>query len=109
MVQWLRTCKTLSKGVEFLVLATMSGGLQLAVTPAHLASVGIRLESQHLKGRHRHISEFEASLVYRLSSRTARATKRKPVLKQQPQKPYQTNKKNNKGKNSKDCSGNNLI
>ena len=81
MVQWLRTCKTLSKGVEFLVLATMSGGLQLAVTPAPLASVGIRLESQHLKGRHRHISEFEASLVYRMSSRTAKGTQRHHVKK----------------------------
>jgi hypothetical protein len=30
--------------------------------------------SQHLGGRGRRISEFEASLVYRVSSRTARAT-----------------------------------
>jgi hypothetical protein len=29
----------------------------------------------------RQISEFEASLVYRMSSRTARATQRNPVLK----------------------------
>jgi hypothetical protein len=34
-----------------------------------------------LGGRGRWISEFEASLVYRVSSRTARATKRNPVLK----------------------------
>jgi hypothetical protein len=34
-----------------------------------------------LGGRGRRISEFEASLVYRVSSRTARATKRNPVLK----------------------------
>jgi hypothetical protein len=31
------------------------------------------LLSQHLGGRGRQISEFEASLVYRVSSRTARA------------------------------------
>jgi hypothetical protein len=41
--------------------------------------------------RGRWISEFEASLVYRVSSRTARATQRNPALKNQ--KPTnQTNK-----------------
>jgi hypothetical protein len=34
-----------------------------------------------LGGRGRWISEFEASLVYRMSSRTARAIQRNPVLK----------------------------
>jgi hypothetical protein len=34
-----------------------------------------------LGGRGRWISEFEASLVYRVSSRIARATQRNPVLK----------------------------
>jgi hypothetical protein len=34
-----------------------------------------------LGGRGRQISEFEASLVYRVSSRTARATHRNPVSK----------------------------
>jgi hypothetical protein len=34
-----------------------------------------------LGGRGRQISEFEASLVYTVSSRTARATQRNPVLK----------------------------
>jgi hypothetical protein len=34
-----------------------------------------------LGGRGRRISEFKASLVYRVSSRTARATQRKPVSK----------------------------
>jgi hypothetical protein len=34
-----------------------------------------------LGGRGRWISDFEASLVYRLSSRIARATQRNPVLK----------------------------
>jgi hypothetical protein len=34
-----------------------------------------------LGGRGRQISEFEASLVYSVSSRTARATQRNPALK----------------------------
>jgi hypothetical protein len=36
-----------------------------------------------LGGRGRQISEFEASLVYEVSSRTARATQRNPVSKKQ--------------------------
>jgi hypothetical protein len=39
-----------------------------------------------LGGRGRQISEFEASLVYRMSSRIARATQRNPVLKNQKKK-----------------------
>jgi hypothetical protein len=39
-----------------------------------------------LGGRGRQISEFEASLVYRVSSRTARATQRNPVSKNQKRK-----------------------
>jgi hypothetical protein len=39
-----------------------------------------------LGGRGRRISEFEASLVYRLSSRTARATQRNPVSTPRPPK-----------------------
>jgi hypothetical protein len=39
-----------------------------------------------LGGRGRRISEFEASLVYRVSSRTARALKRNPVWKNKKQK-----------------------
>jgi hypothetical protein len=34
----------------------------------------------HMERRGRWISEFEASLVYRVSSRTARAIQRNPVL-----------------------------
>jgi hypothetical protein len=37
-------------------------------------------------GRGRRISEFEASLVYKVSSRTARATQRNPVSKNQKKK-----------------------
>jgi hypothetical protein len=44
-----------------------------------------------LGGRGRWISEFEASLVYRVSSRIARATQRNPVSKN---KIKQTNKQN---------------
>jgi hypothetical protein len=36
-----------------------------------------------LGGRGRQISEFKASLVYRVSSRTAKATQRNPVSKNQ--------------------------
>jgi hypothetical protein len=39
-----------------------------------------------LGGRGRWISEFEASLVYRVSSRTARAIQRNPVSKNQKEK-----------------------
>jgi hypothetical protein len=46
-----------------------------------------------LGGRGRQISEFKASLVYRVSSRTAGAAQRNPVSKQKNEK---TNKKNNK-------------
>jgi hypothetical protein len=40
--------------------------------------------AQHLGGRGRQISEFEASLVYRVTSRTVRATQRNPVSKPPP-------------------------
>jgi hypothetical protein len=46
-----------------------------------------------LGGRGRQISEFKASLVYRVSSRTARATQRNPASKNQKPK-----KKKKKGK-----------
>jgi hypothetical protein len=48
-----------------------------------------------LGGRDRWISEFEGSLVYRVSSRTARAIQRNPVSKIQKK---QTNKQTNKTK-----------
>jgi hypothetical protein len=53
---------------------------------------GICLESQHLGDRDRQISEFEASLIYRASSRTARTIQRNPVSKNNKQKNKQTNK-----------------
>jgi hypothetical protein len=48
-----------------------------------------------LGGRGRRISEFEASLVYRVSSRTARATQRNPVSKNQKKKKNKNTKTNN--------------
>jgi hypothetical protein len=56
-----------------------------------LGSGGARLWSQYLGGRGRQISEFEASLVYKVSSRTARATQRNPVLKNQKKKNHYAN------------------
>jgi hypothetical protein len=55
-----------------------------------------------LGGRGRRISEFEASLVYRVSSRTARATQRNPVSKNQKKKKGKERKgKERKGKERK--------
>jgi hypothetical protein len=51
-----------------------------------------------LGGRGRRISEFEASLVYKVSFRTARATQRNPVSKQQQ---HQKKKKKKKKKERK--------
>jgi hypothetical protein len=54
----------------------------------------------HLGGRGRQISEFETSLVYRMSSRTARTTQRNPVsknkTKQNKTKQNKTKENNNK-------------
>jgi hypothetical protein len=51
-------------------------------------------------GRGRRISEFEASLVYKVSSRTARATQRNPVSKNQNQPNKTPNKQTNKQKDT---------
>jgi hypothetical protein len=52
-------------------------------------------------GRGRKISEFETSLIYRVSSRASRATQRNPISKKrnkpkQPKIQSQTNKQTNK-------------
>jgi hypothetical protein len=47
------------------------------------------------RGRGRQISEFEASLVYKVSSRTARAIQRNPVLKNKTKLSKKRNSKNN--------------
>ena len=49
--------------------------------------------SQHLGSRGRHISEFEVSLVYSVSSRTAKATQRNPVSKKKQKTKNKTKKK----------------
>jgi hypothetical protein len=53
-----------------------------------------------LGGRGRQISEFEASLVYRVNSRTARAIQRNPVSKNKKQN-KQTKKTNQPNKQTK--------
>jgi hypothetical protein len=51
------------------------------------------------RGRGRRISEFEASVVYKVSFRTARATQRNPVSKKPKTKTKtKTNKQTNKTK-----------
>jgi hypothetical protein len=52
-----------------------------------------------LGGRGRQISEFEARLVYKVSSRTARATQRNPVSKKKSKK--KKNQKQNQNKQTK--------
>ena len=47
-------------------------------------------------GRGRWISEFEASLVYKVSSRTARATQRNPVSKKNKKQKQKQNKQTKK-------------
>jgi hypothetical protein len=54
-----------------------------------------------LGGRGRQISEFEASLVYKVSSRTARATQRNPASKKPKKKKKKTKKKKKKTKKKK--------
>jgi hypothetical protein len=49
-----------------------------------------------LGGRGRRISEFEASLVYKVSSRTARATQRNPVSKNKNKTKTKTKKRKKK-------------
>jgi hypothetical protein len=54
-----------------------------------------------LGGRGRQISEFEAILVYRVSSRTPRVTQRNPVSKKQKTKKTPKTNKQTKPKNKK--------
>jgi hypothetical protein len=54
-----------------------------------------------LGGRGRRISEFEASLVYRVSSRTARATQRNPVSENKNKNKNKNKTKQNKTKTNK--------
>ena len=58
-----------------------------------LGGGGARLQSQHSGDRGRWTSEFEASLVHKVSSRTAMATQRNPVSKNKKKKTKKNNKK----------------
>jgi hypothetical protein len=51
---------------------------------------------RHSGGRGRWISEFEVSLVYRVSSRTARATTEKPCLEKKKRKKRKEKKRKRK-------------
>jgi hypothetical protein len=53
-----------------------------------------------LGGRGRQISEFKASLVYKVSFRTARAPQRNPVSKKQKQTNKNKKQNNNKKKHT---------
>jgi hypothetical protein len=54
-----------------------------------------------LGGRGRQISEFEASLVYRVSSRTARNAQRNPVSKRPKNKERERERKKEKNRSTK--------
>ena len=65
--------------------------------------------SQPSGGRGRWISEFEASLVYKVSSRTARATQRNPVLRKTKNKKQTNKKKDIENKNEPDPWASSLV
>jgi hypothetical protein len=65
-----------------------------------LEASGIK-HNKHLGGRGRWISEFETSLVFRVSSRTARATQRNPISKKTKTKTNQPNKNQPNNNNKK--------
>jgi hypothetical protein len=60
-------------------------------------------------GRGRQISEFEANLVYRVSSRTARDTQRKPLSKNRKTKQNKQTKKNKNKKRKKERKKRNIT
>jgi hypothetical protein len=64
-------------------------------------SGGARLLSQPLGGRGRQISEFKGSLVYRVSSRTARVTKGRPDSKNKTKQKTKTKAKKKKERKKK--------
>jgi hypothetical protein len=66
-------------------------------------SGGTYHQSQHLGGRGRQISEFEASLVYKVSSRIARATQRNLVSKTKKLKKRERERERRNQKIRTDC------
>jgi hypothetical protein len=61
-----------------------------------------------LGGRGRRVSEFEASLVYKVSTRTARAIQRNPVSKNQKKKEREREREKEKKKKRKIRSSNQM-
>jgi hypothetical protein len=57
--------------------------------------------TQNLRGRVRRISEFKASLVYKVSSTTGRATQRNPVSKKKKKKKKKRKKKRESERNER--------
>jgi hypothetical protein len=55
-----------------------------------------------LGGRGRGISEFEASLVYKMSSRTAKAIQRNPVLEKKKKKERKREREREKERENRD-------
>jgi hypothetical protein len=70
------TCGVKNDALDTSIFIHLGGEL---ICNPKLGGGGTHLLSQNLGGRGRWIFEFEASLVYRVSSRTARATQRNPV------------------------------
>jgi hypothetical protein len=78
-------------------------GTDITCSPCHWSDARILIQKEkllHSGGRHRQISEFEASLVYKVNSRTARATQRNPVSKTKNKK-QKTKKQKTKNKKQK--------
>jgi hypothetical protein len=76
--------------IKAMTKGNMEGKGFFQLTFPHLSG-----QSQHSGGRGRQISEFEASLVYRVSPRTGRATQRNPVSEK---KERERERKQNKNK-----------
>jgi hypothetical protein len=53
--------------------------MEMVIRSLHGYKMAMDKKGEMLGGRGRWISEFEASLVYKVSSRTARAIQRNPV------------------------------
>jgi hypothetical protein len=67
-----------------------------------LGNGGARPQSQHLGGRNWQVSEFESSLVYRVSSRTIRDIQRNHVSKKGEKRKRKNEKQNKKRKLDKE-------
>ena len=77
-----KVIQDLKVGVETIKKTQMKANLGNRKLRKSQAVVAHACNPSTLGGKGRRISEFEASLVYRVSSRKARATQRYPVYKQ---------------------------